>query len=74
LSNSGAGLVVLCEAGKRSAPWWNTSFSNEAQGKQNKRECSSNFGTVPSLQSTGKGFLPVRKPFFSVFQYTFSEE
>lgn len=26
MNNSGAGLVVLSEAGKRSAHWWNTSF------------------------------------------------
>jgi hypothetical protein len=35
---SGAELVVLRKAGKRSATLCNTSFSNEAQGNQGKPE------------------------------------
>jgi hypothetical protein len=40
MCSSGEELVVLGEAGKRSAPWWNTSFSNEAQSNQDKSECT----------------------------------
>jgi hypothetical protein len=47
MCGAGAELVVLNEAGKRSAPLWNTSFSNEVQDKQGKSECTSYFETVP---------------------------
>jgi hypothetical protein len=47
LCRAGAELAVLNKAGKRSAPLWNTSFSNEVQDKQGKPECTSYFETVP---------------------------
>jgi hypothetical protein len=48
LSRTGAELVVLSEAGNRSATLCNTRFSNEAQGKQGKPECADYFCSVPN--------------------------